>query len=120
MRYILAALLALSTTAHATDYANSPYKGWADKQQVTDAARPRFNCTPDGSCSCCDGAEIAKTQFRVDRVTAADQWWYKDGNTWRRIPDDIIHFNERAPNGDPVLFIYMGIPRCFWIPDGGI
>lgn len=113
----------LAVPARADDpYSQSPYKGWADQQEVTQAARPRFGCTsPGGRCSCCADAEIVATRFRVDRGTGADQWWYlhQATNQWRRVPEDVIHWGEHSPDGRPVLFIWSGEPRCFFPGEDG-
>lgn len=113
--------------AHA-DWEGSPYKGWAEKQQVAPAARQRMYCpevvAPD-DCSCCDGAEIVKTQFRVSKTTGGDEWWFVSPVTgkWKRIPDDVIHgMDEHTPTGQPVLFLYpkgSDNPRCFFRGDTG-
>jgi len=104
--------------------ANSPYHGWADKQLVMPAARSRFLCSPQATCSCCDGAEIVKTKFRV-ASNARDAWdWLNPiTNKWERVPDDIIHWDEPTPDKQGVAFEYpvgSGILRCFFPPqDGG-
>ncbi len=60
---MLLVLLCLPAGAWEHD-PNSPYKGWADKQQVMEAAKSRFSCGVGGNCSCCDGSEIVKTKYR--------------------------------------------------------
>ena len=40
----------------------------------------------------------------------ADIWEWFDPplNKWRRVPDNIIHWGEHAPDKQPTLFIYSG------------
>lgn len=121
----LIALLCLSTVAFADDpWANSPYKGWADKQMVAAAARARFHCNPAvDQCSCCSGAEIIKTKFRVaDDAGDAWDWLNPHTNTWQRVPDDIIKWGEPTPDKQAVAFEYpigSGQLRCFFPPQEG-
>ncbi len=56
------------------EHPQTPMEEWASKQQVMPDAKARFNCAPDATCSCCNGAEIVKTQFRVGKKDGADQW----------------------------------------------
>ena len=113
-----------STTTMADDlWANSPYKGWAGKQEVMPAARPRFCQPATMNCSCCNGADIVKTQFRVSKKVGPsgypeDEWWFLNRitNKWDKVPDDIIHWDEPTPTGEAVLFIYMSQVRCFFPP----
>lgn len=113
----LAILLTLMGGVQAHDpNDHSPFAEWAKKQQVALAAKSRF-CpqTPEGqTCSCCDQAEVVKTRFRKDDT----DWWYLHPTTqkWHKIPWDIIHEqDEETPTGEPVLFIYQGVERCFFI-----
>jgi hypothetical protein len=54
----------------------------------------------------CEHADVVKTQFRVNRRTSGDEWYWLDGETWRRVPDDIIHWGETAPSKQPTLFVH--------------
>jgi hypothetical protein len=63
---------------------------------------------------------VVRTKFNVNRTNAGDERYWLDGETWRRIPDDIIHWDKRAPNGKPTLFVYSGKETCFFPGDGGI
>jgi hypothetical protein len=104
----------------------SPYHGWADQQDVMPAARVRMGCIPDpskGRCSCCNGAEIVKTKFRV-AGDYSDAWDWLNPRTqkWERVPDDIIHWDEPTPDKQGVAFEYpigSGKLRCFFPPQEG-
>jgi len=63
---------------------------------------------------------VVKTKFNVNRTTAGDEWYWLDGDKWRRIPDDIIHWDQRAPSRQPTLFVFSGRETCFFPGDGGI
>jgi hypothetical protein len=69
--------------------------------------------------SCCNQSEVVHTRFRVNRTSYEDEWWWLDGNTWRQVPSDTIHWNDPTPDGQPVLFIYQGQPTCFYPGDTG-
>ncbi len=113
-------------------WADSPYNGWADQQEVMPAARGRMGCSadpslypPDGEnrCSCCKGAEIVKTKFRV-ALDASDAWDWLSTKTheWERVPEDIIHWDEPTPDQQGVAFEYpigSGKLRCFFPPQEG-
>lgn len=96
-------------------YANSPNRDWYKSAQLTEAARKRFSFS-----SCCEKADVFRTQFRVDKTTGDDEWWYvaADG-TWRRVPPDIVHWGKSAPDGQPTLFIYQGAETCFFPGESG-
>lgn len=120
---IIGAIVALCVYAAAAmardngQYANADpaIREWYRTRQLTPAAQERFPFK-----SCCDGADVVKTQFRVDKTTGRDAWEWLDGQTWRRIPDDIIHYDEHAPGGEAVLFAVGGQPVCFFTPESGI
>ncbi len=99
------------------EYANAPQevRDWYQHAQLTPKARMRFPFK-----SCCEHADVVKTQFRVNRATSGDEWYWLDGQDWRRIPDDIIHWGETAPDKQPTLFVYRGKETCFWPADSGI
>jgi hypothetical protein len=99
------------------EYVNAPQevRDWYQHAQLTPKARMRFPFK-----SCCEHADVVKTQFRVNRATSGDEWYWLDGQDWRRIPDDIIHWGETAPDKQPTLFVYRGKETCFWPGDSGI
>ena len=99
------------------EYANQPpeVQQWYRNAELTKAAQARFRFK-----KYCDHADVVKTKFNVNRTTSGDEWYWLDGNTWRRIPNDIIHWDERAPNGRPTLFVFSGKETCFFPGDGGI
>jgi hypothetical protein len=106
------------TYAHATwkpEYAALPQKvrDWYKTRELTPAARLRL-----GFKSCCDNSDVVKTQFKVGGA-GNDEWYWLDGNTWRRVPSDVIHWDERAPNGEAVLFSLGSRPTCFFPPGSG-
>ena len=115
-------LLLISTCLplHATwkpEYANnSPeVQAWYRNAQLTPEAQKRFPFK-----SCCEKADVVKTQFRVNKTDARDEWYWQRNGEWRRIPDDVIHWNETAPGGQATLFVIGDKEACFWPPDGGI
>ena len=59
-------------------------------------------------------------QIPVNKTNAGDEWFWLDAGTWRRIPDDIIHWNKHAPGGRPTLFVYSGKETCFYPGEGGV
>jgi hypothetical protein len=99
------------------EYANSPpeVREWYRNAELTEAARIRFPFK-----KCCDHADVVRTRFTVNKTTNGDEWFWLDGGTWRRIPDDIIHWGRSAPGGKPTLFVYSGAETCFFPGDGGI
>lgn len=125
MRFRLAALmlcvLVVPTATRATwkpEYASQPQavRDWYREAELTPAAQERFPFK-----KCCDKSEVVKTRFEVDRSSGRDVWLYEASTgEMRRIPDDIIHWNEHAPGGQPTLFIYSGKETCFFPPEGGI
>ena len=106
-------------------YATSPYHEWMSRQLVNPEAQSGPPHVPFNSC--CDHTDRVKTQFRVNRDTNGDEWWWLDPSdaTWKLIPRSIIH-EEADPTmplqlrTEGVLFVYFGIPTCFFPPDGGI
>jgi hypothetical protein len=111
------AILLLVTTAHAEwNGIKGPNSTWYEAQQINPEAQIRLGVSWK---SCCNHSDVVKTHFRVDRATAEDQWWWLDVNTWRLVPPDIIHWNDPTPDGQPILFAYMGTPTCFYPGDTG-
>lgn len=89
---------------------------WYRNAELTLAARLRFPFV-----KCCDGADVVRTRFEVSKTDGRDVWLYEDTpGHMKRIPDDIIHWNESAPGGAPTLFVYGGKETCFFPPDAGI
>ena len=99
------------------EYANQPreVQEWYQNAELTKQAQSRFPFK-----KCCDHSDVVKTRFNVNKTTTGDEWYWLDGEKWRRIPDDIIHWQEHAPNGRPTLFVYDGKETCFFPGDGGI
>ena len=99
------------------EYADAPQQvqDWYRDAELTPKAQMRFPFK-----KCCDHADVVKTQFRVDRVSGGDAWYWLDGDSWRRIPDDIIHWGQTAPSRQPTLFVYQGKETCFWPGEPGI
>lgn len=92
MRLIYAALALAGALSlgHARDlgqWAGQPpeVRDWYRDAELTLAARQRFPFV-----KCCTQSDVVRTQFRVDKVSGADAWWWRDGETWKRVPDDII------------------------------
>lgn len=114
----LASALMLCAPAIARDngqYANvdPAIRHWYETRTLTPAAQQRF-----GYKSCCAHADVVKTRFRT--LGRADQWeWELDGR-FEPVPADIIHWDQHAPSGEPVLFAIGGRPVCFFPPAGGI
>jgi hypothetical protein len=95
--------------------ASPEVRSWYREAELTEAAKGRFPFK-----NCCDHADVVRTQFRVDRASGGDEWFYLDGGTWKRIPPDIIHWGKSAPDGRPTLFIYKGAETCFFPGEGGL
>lgn len=116
----LLAFAIMASRANATwkpEYAQaSPEeRDWYRNAELTEAARERFPFK-----KCCDHADVVRTKFQVNKVDGRDEWHWLDGDHWRRIPDDVIHWGKSAPDGQPTLFIYSGKETCFFPGDGGI
>jgi hypothetical protein len=94
--------------------ADPAVRDWYLSAELTEAAQKRFPFK-----SCCAHSDVVKTRFRPT-MSGDDGWEYLDGNQWRRVPDDIIHWDKTAPSGDPVMFAINGQPVCFFPPQGGI
>lgn len=117
---LLAVVLLFAATAKADDAAVHGNAGhdWYANAELTDAAWKRFGYSWK---KCCEHSEVFRTEFHVNKDSGDDEWWYlkKDG-TWKRLPNDIIHWGETAPDKQPTLFIYQGVEVCFWPGEGGI
>lgn len=121
MRLAILLLLASTLGTQAEwkpEYAQLPQKvrDWYKAQELTPEAKTRLGVSWK---SCCEHSDVVKTRFRVDRTTAEDEWWYLDGNTWRKVPADTIHWNDPTPDGQPVMFAYQGSITCFYPADTG-
>jgi hypothetical protein len=117
-------LLASATLLPATSQAkwkpqyasNSPeIRDWYKSRKLTDAAAKRFAFK-----SCCDGSDKVETQFRVDKTTGDDKWYYQKDGQWVEVPPDVIWWDEHSPTGEAVLFALDGKPTCFFPPRGGL
>lgn len=117
-----------SASAHwKPEYASNPpqWQEWYETRQLTDATRQRLGV---GFRSCCKHSDVVRTQFRVDRTSGRDEWWWLDGKTWKRLPEDVVQQGDFAPDGQPTLFVYQdgganpppGTPLCFFPGPGGI
>lgn len=90
-------------------------RAWYRNAELTPEAQARLPFK-----KCCDHADVVKTKFSVNKTNNGDEWFYLAGSGWRRIPDDVIHWGESAPGGQPTLFVYSGAETCFFPGDGGI
>lgn len=118
----IAMLLATPTAAHSRwkpEYASAPpeVRNWYEQAELTPAAEARLHFK-----SCCAHSDVVRTEFRVNKTDGGDEWYWLDGETWKRVPVDIIHFDSHAPDGRPTLFVLPGtsIETCFYPGDGGI
>src|SRR5260370_2688621 len=93
--------------------------GWYEQQTLNSATMKRLNV---GWNSCCLGSEVVKTQFRVNKTTSGDEWFHLKDGTWKRVPDDTIHWGQHAPGGQATLFVYFmtGDESCCYPPQDGI
>ena len=95
--------------------ASAAARAWYETRELTAAARARF-----GFRSCCAHSDVIRTRFRP--APSGDDGWdflAADGQ-WRRIPPDVVHPDEHAPDGRATLFAIQGEPTCFFPPQGGI
>jgi hypothetical protein len=98
-------------------YASAPQEvqDWYKSRKLTDAAAKRFAFK-----SCCDGSDKVETQFRVDRATGDDKWYYQKDGQWTEVPPDVIWWDEHSATGETVMFALDGKPTCFFPPRGGL
>jgi hypothetical protein len=98
-------------------YVNVPQeiREWYRNAELTPAAQQRLQWK-----KCCDHADVVKTQFRVNKSTGGDEWYWLHDGQWKRIPSDIIHWGVSAPGGEPVLFVYNSVETCFFPGEEGI
>src|ERR1700759_3671072 len=68
------------------EYADQPFEvqQWYRNAELTQAAQTRFPFR-----KCCDHSDVVKTKFNVNKTNAGDEWYWLDGEQWRRVPDDI-------------------------------
>jgi hypothetical protein len=96
-------------------------QNWYKSQEMTPATRERLGVAWK---SCCEHGDVVRTQFRVEYQGGAflDKWFYLKNGVWTKIPDDIIHWGEHAPDKRATLFIYQstGQELCFYPPEEGI
>ena len=99
------------------EYAQLPQatQDWYATRELTQAAQLKFHFK-----SCCNHSDVVNAQFRVSKTTGNDEWFWRNRGQWLRIPDDIIHWDEHAPDGNAVMFAIGDEPTCFFPPGGGI
>lgn len=116
--------LALPATARwRAEYAlqSDAVQQWYRDAEITPEASRRLFPDSGPHMKCCDHADVVKTHFEVDHTSGGDVWSYEDKpGHMKRIPDDIIHWGESAPNGMPTLFVWQGRETCFFPGRDGI
>lgn len=98
-------------------------RAWYNEATLTAEAQKRLQFK-----KCCNDADVVHTRFRVDSSTGGDHWFYERDGKWEQISDDIVHWNEQAPDNKPTLFALaydmLGWPKgtltCFYPPGGGV
>lgn len=106
--------------------ASPDYWKWFGLAKTTKESRARLATLGHQWESCCSKADRVKTQFRVNKMSGGDEWWYLNPitNEWKLVPNDIIHYEDDPTmpaqlKVEGVLFIYNGIEVCFWPPEEG-
>lgn len=103
------------TKAHELHGVTPEYQAWANNARTTEAAYKRL-----GWRKCCNHAEVFRTKFMPFKENGQDGYLYEvTEGIWKRVPADIIHWDEQAPDGRPTLFIYQGKETCFFVALGG-
>lgn len=102
-------------SAHELHGVSPEYQRWAGQVEILPEARKRLPWS-----KCCNHAEVFRTKFMPIKENGQDGYLYKVGEDWKRVPPDIIHWGEKAPDGQPTLFIYQGKETCFFPAEGGI
>jgi len=126
--YVLLIVASFINCAQATwkpEYAQvaPEVRKWYHDQQMTPEAYERIHKDNNGTWkSCCEHGDVFRTQFRIIEDGSKyghETWWYLKGDTWRQIPDDVIHWGEHAPDKRPTLFLYQntGEELCFYPGD---
>ena len=115
MKTLSVALLLLATWK--PEYAQLPQavQDWYESRTLTPAAESRFHFH-----SCCAHSDVVKTKFKVGGVGNDEWWWLDPDSKWQRVPEDVIHWEEHAPNGEPTMFAIGSTPTCFFPPNAGI
>ena len=91
---------------------------WYQTRTLTPKAEERLHIH-----GCCDNADVVDTEFKSEKDPNGwhDIWYYKGPNgDFIKVPEDIIHWDEHAPGGKPVLFMYHGQESCFFPPSGAV
>ncbi len=100
------------------EYAELPQsvRDWYTAQELTPAAEEIFHFK-----SCCANSDVVRTQFRVNKTSGNDEWWWLDreNEIWKQIPDYVIHWGRSAPDGKPTMFALGGAPTCFFPGQAG-
>jgi hypothetical protein len=117
-------VLTIGSMAHARwrpEYAQNTQqvRDWFSSQQLNPTTKQRLGVPWNG---CCENGDVFKTQFRVSKNTGGDEWYYLKGDTWKKVPDDVIHWGQHSPDKRATLFIYVatGQELCFYPPEEGI
>jgi hypothetical protein len=118
---MLAVVLAIGREQYPGQYAqaDSATREWYKSQKINPAARQRMG---HAWSSCCERGEVFRTKFRGgDGPHGSDEWWYLKNGQWKRIPDDVIHWDEHAPDKRPTLFLFNGNGEelCFYPGEDG-
>ena len=100
--------------AHELNGVSPEYQKWASEADILPEARKRLHWN-----KCCNHAEVFRTKFMPIKENGQDGYLYLVDDTWKRVPPDIIHWGEKAPDGRPTLFIYLGEETCFFPAEGG-
>ena len=101
--------------AHELSGVLPEYQKWASEANILPEARKRLHYWS----KCCNHAEVFRTKFLPIKENGQDGYLYLAGDTWKRVPPDIIHWGEKAPDGRPTLFIFQGKETCFFPAEGG-
>src|SRR5258708_33642422 len=104
-----AALAALAFTLPAWS------DSWFERQTLNPPTMKRLNV---GWNSCCLGSEDVRSALRGERACIWEDWDYMKDGSWKRVPDDTIHWGQHAPGGQATLFVYFmtGDETCFYPP----
>ncbi|MFL6796829.1 MAG: hypothetical protein ACJ8F3_05400 [Xanthobacteraceae bacterium] len=112
-------LWAASSLAHDLPGIPTQHQSCCQNAETMPGSMPR---KVKGWAKCCNHAEVFRTLSRVSATDNGDDGYYQLPNgSWKLIPRDIIHpLNEHAPDGQPTLFILLGIETCFFLGEGAI
>lgn len=111
----------VSAAAHDIPGFSPEMQAWASNAPITERGKVWLQAKHNSYWTkCCDHAEIVDARFIVE-PDGSDGWRWNDKGTIRTIPPEIIHpHGDHAPNGKATLFIYQGVPTCFFLPLSGI